>query len=284
MPSLSPSIRVGLMFGKFFASTFTGSMFGAGPDVFALWGYVVASAVAGVVEINPAHVGAILGCDVERVKAALDVLCSPDGNSRSPVEDGRRLVFEGGFSYRVVNHAQYRAIRNEDDRRAYNREAKQRERANKVKRPVIDNRRKSTLSAHTEAEAEAETESETKKERVRSHTYSPEFERAWIVYPRKVGKPKASSTWKKMHPPIDAVLSALKWQVAQSQWVKDGGEFIPHMATWLNQRRWEDEPFHVPAESAAAPTEDWFKECGRSHNHECDSRYTHWLRVSREVR
>ena len=25
------------------------------------------------------------------------------------------------------------------------------------------------------------------------------------------------------------------------QWIKDGGNFIPHAATWLNQQRWEDE-------------------------------------------
>jgi DNA replication protein DnaC len=25
------------------------------------------------------------------------------------------------------------------------------------------------------------------------------------------------------------------------QWTKDGGQFIPHAATWLNQERWNDE-------------------------------------------
>ena len=25
------------------------------------------------------------------------------------------------------------------------------------------------------------------------------------------------------------------------QWNRDNGQFIPHPATWLNQRRWEDE-------------------------------------------
>jgi len=34
-----------------------------------------------------------------------------------------------------------------------------------------------------------------------------------------------------------------------SQWTKDGGQFIPHPATWLRQERWTDEP--VQRETAA---------------------------------
>jgi hypothetical protein len=30
------------------------------------------------------------------------------------------------------------------------------------------------------------------------------------------------------------------WKNSQ-QWTKDGGQFIPMPATWLNGRRWEDE-------------------------------------------
>jgi hypothetical protein len=41
------------------------------------------------------------------------------------------------------------------------------------------------------------------------------------------------------------MLAALAWQTQQPQWTKQEGEFIPHLATWLNQRRFEDEPFEV---------------------------------------
>jgi hypothetical protein len=37
------------------------------------------------------------------------------------------------------------------------------------------------------------------------------------------------------------MLRALSWQRAQDQWTKDGGQYIPNPATWLNQKRWEDE-------------------------------------------
>jgi len=118
-----------LMFGKWFASTYTGSMLGAGSDVFAVWSWVVANAgPKGELEINPALLAAMIGEPVERIEKAVEFLCAPDPKSRSTEEEGRRIVHEGAFSYRVVNHAKYRAARSEEARRAQNREAKRRQR------------------------------------------------------------------------------------------------------------------------------------------------------------
>src|SRR3989338_2531118 len=50
------------MYGKHFAQTYTGSMFGAGPVVFAVWGYVIANARRdGTVEVNAQLVAAAPG-------------------------------------------------------------------------------------------------------------------------------------------------------------------------------------------------------------------------------
>jgi hypothetical protein len=45
---------------------------------------------------------------------------------------------------------------------------------------------------------------------------------------------------------LDKMLAGLEWQRQQAAWMKDGGQFVPHPATWLNQGRWDDEPFHAP--------------------------------------
>lgn len=76
-----------------------------------------------------------------------------------------------------------------------------------------------------------------------------DFDLVWQAYPRKVGKGAARKVWAKLRPSSETVqqmLDALVWQVTQPQWIKDGGQFIPHLATWLNQERWEDEPFNLP--------------------------------------
>ena len=115
------------VFGKWFASTYTGSMLGAGADVFAVWSWVIANAgPKGILEINPALLAAMIGEPVEAIETALAFLQAPDPRSRSDAEQGRRLIHEGAFTYRVVNHAQYRAARDAEERREYKRN-KQRE-------------------------------------------------------------------------------------------------------------------------------------------------------------
>jgi hypothetical protein len=117
------------MYGKLFASCFTGSMFGSGADVFAVWAYVIANCQDSTIELNPALLGAIIGADRAAIASAISYLCNPDPDSRNPAEDGRRLVHEGAFQYRVVSHAIYRRIQKEEDRREHNRLRKERSRA-----------------------------------------------------------------------------------------------------------------------------------------------------------
>lgn len=70
--------------------------------------------------------------------------------------------------------------------------------------------------------------------------YSDEFEEFWMVYPKKTGKGGAYSSWRKQHPPAKQVLKSLEWQIKSEDWTKQGGQYIPLPATYLNQRRWED--------------------------------------------
>lgn len=134
------------MYGKIYESTFTGSMVGSGAVVFAVWSYVIAHVKPpGVVELNAALLGPVLGCPVGDVEKALEVLCAPDERSRTPEHEGRRLLREGQFLYRVPTWGHYHAMRNDDERRAYNREAQRRSRSKRaVKHDVND-------SQHTSA-------------------------------------------------------------------------------------------------------------------------------------
>jgi len=73
---------------------------------------------------------------------------------------------------------------------------------------------------------------------------SPDFEMFWQAYPRKVGKPAAQRAWKKVSRPIvwHAIITGIERWKQTEQWQKEGGQFVPYPATFLNQRRWEDEP------------------------------------------
>jgi hypothetical protein len=75
------------------------------------------------------------------------------------------------------------------------------------------------------------------------HEFPPGFEAFWSAYPRKTAKPAAAKAFARLAPNtqlLARMLAAVAEQAQTPQWIKDGGEFIPHPATWLNQRRWED--------------------------------------------
>ncbi len=151
------------MYGKFFSSTFTGSMFGSGPEIFAVWGYVIANANNSIVELNPQLLAAILGSTPEKIDSAIKFLCGPDPRSRNTEKEGRRLIKQGQFQYYVVSHEHYRAIRSEDERREYNR-VKMRESRQRKRTPVNDtsitvNQSEQCVPpcAYTEAERESTT-------------------------------------------------------------------------------------------------------------------------------
>lgn len=107
------------LYGKHFTSMYTGSMYGAGPEVFALWGYVIAHVQSGQVELNPKHIAPILGMKESSVQRVIDLLMSPDPKSRNKNHEGRRLVRTGEYSYDVPTHGHYRDIKSNEDRRVY---------------------------------------------------------------------------------------------------------------------------------------------------------------------
>lgn len=76
-------------------------------------------------------------------------------------------------------------------------------------------------------------------------TLADEFEAAWRRYPRRVGKGAAEKAWRSAR--RKAALEAIAGPLAAFIAAVEGGEqrFIPHLATWLNQRRWEDDPGHA---------------------------------------
>lgn len=89
-----------------------------------------------------------------------------------------------------------------------------------------------------------ETERETEKEGDLSSPGGDGFEAFWILYPRKVGKVPALKAWKKLKPDQELkaeILKAVALHRRSEDWTKDGGQFIPHPATWINQQRWQDE-------------------------------------------
>lgn len=68
------------------------------------------------------------------------------------------------------------------------------------------------------------------------------FDEFWIQYPRKENKQGAIKAFKKLKPSeklFEEILSALS---KQKTWPAFQNGYAPHAATWLNAKRWEDQP------------------------------------------
>lgn len=73
------------------------------------------------------------------------------------------------------------------------------------------------------------------------------FDQFWAAYPKKTGKKAALKAFQNAQnrPRIDDLLEAVRRACLSESWRKDGGQFIPNPATWLNQGRWDDEPVQI---------------------------------------
>lgn len=256
------------MYGKFFRSAYEGSMHGAGFHVFAVWGYAIANADRkGFVDLNPKAIGPKLGGSVQDVEAALEYLQRPDPDSRSIEEEGRRIVREGTFLFRVVNIRKYREIRDEDEKRESDRKRMHEKRLVAKSRQespdVAKSRRMSSPVAECSVTSPKVPHVEVIGNRVPSGTSSSvgsladkgnvspisserdcDFEDFWKPYPDKTGKKDALRSWKKLSAAdreaalAAVVLFAEAWRGAPD----DRAQFIPNPTTWLNQGRWADDP------------------------------------------
>jgi len=72
------------------------------------------------------------------------------------------------------------------------------------------------------------------------------FTAFWVRWPRKVAKVEAEKAWNQVVTPEDedAIQAALDWQVPIFE--RRDPERIPHAATWIRGRRWEDEQPQAP--------------------------------------
>lgn len=118
------------MFGKHYESMYTGSMRGKGAVAFAVWGYIISHVKPPdyELELNPDVVAFLIGEPEESISAAIEQFCSPDPKSRTQDHEGRKLIRRGVYLYHVVNGKGYHDIKNEEDKKAFWRDEKKKQR------------------------------------------------------------------------------------------------------------------------------------------------------------
>ena len=90
------------------------------------------------------------------------------------------------------------------------------------------------------------------------------FEIFWEGYPKKRAKVDAQRAWRRVRPSREqftAIMIGINRYIGSGEW-KDP-QFIPYPATFLNQRRWEDE-VGKGAHEVETPQPRFCAMCGRT--------------------
>lgn len=150
------------VYTKLYRSIFDGSLYGQFEPLTTFMAMLALANQHGEVDASPERIAGSLGCKLEFVLRGVESLEAPDKRSRTPDEDGRRIIRllnEDGqpraFGWRIVNYAKYRAIRSEEERRAYKRQWDRDNRSRNPTNPTPPDRKRTQVEGEVEVDAKA---------------------------------------------------------------------------------------------------------------------------------
>jgi len=171
----------------------------------------------------------LAGVSAEATRKAIKTFLEPDPDSRTKDHEGRRICeIDGGYG--LLNHAKYRAMRDDDERKEYMREymREYREKNKSVNNPVNNVNHSKPPLAYTD------TDTDTKKN---NSANADAFDTFWLGYPRKQDKKKSRCAFynlSKRNQKAATEDSIVRFSDTDKQ-------FIPLPTTYLHGERWNDE-------------------------------------------
>jgi len=182
---------------------------------------------------------------VDDTETALNKFLSPDKYSRTTDHEGRRIeVIDGGW--RLLNHAKYRAIRDEEERKEY-------------KKDWIANKRaadKAVDNVDPSRPQYTNTDPDPYTDPLKTTTDSDDaFNLAWKIYPRRAGgnpKGKAQKAWDARiksgadwHDLWDGLIRYREFCKATGKWRT---EYVKQAATFFGPDKHYLEKWEIPDE------------------------------------
>lgn len=132
------------MFGKLFASMFDGSLRSKGSweALVTFQQMIILANKHGEVSMTAEAISFRTGIPLEIIAKGIAELSKPDPQSRTPDEEGRRIVLVDAhrdWGWRIVNYVHYRNLRNEEERREKQAELMRRRRAKALTPAPVSN-------------------------------------------------------------------------------------------------------------------------------------------------
>jgi len=220
------------VYAKVFTSMWDGSLYGQLEASAVLMACVTLCNAQGILDMTPQAISGRTGWPLEFVEKGLEQLQKPDDRSRTPDEDGRRMVLldeHRDWGWLIVNYEKYRTLSDPDTIKQQNkiRAKNYRDRKNTRHAPS----RSVTLGNGQSRQAEAEAE---------------EGKREGLTPPlAKVGKPKAT---KRAPPDFTPDLSVTLAKLPDLDFDQELAKF----------RDWE---FKTPRSDWNATWRNWIRNC-----------------------
>ena len=123
------------MYGKIFASMYDGSIYGKWKAIVTFQQMIALADKDGVVDMTSQALSARTSIPLEIINEGIEILESPDSVSRTPDEDGRRIILlddNRPWGWCITNYQKYREIRTAEERREYHRQYYHNNRKGKV--------------------------------------------------------------------------------------------------------------------------------------------------------
>lgn len=221
------------MYGKLFESMYDGTLVEQWEALITMQQLVILADENGVVDMTLTAISKRTNIPLKHIKRGIEILESPDPNSRTPDNEGRRierLDDHRDWGWYLVNHAKYRDLRSGTDRKEYMREYMRKRRSKQQSANKANSKQVLGQLANTT------TTSTTDKKDDHSANDPLSFDAVfWPAYPFKKSKKSAERAYKRL----------TKAQKAAAIAGLSTFEFKPdaqlHASTYCNQERWTDE-------------------------------------------
>ncbi len=121
----------------------------------------------GVVDMTPDALARRTTIPLEIIEKGIDALELPDPDSRSPDEEGRRIVRlsdDRSWGWRIVNYDHYRKLRSEEERREYHKLYARKRRASTKRQQVNTASTESTKAVSSKQDAKAVSTTSSSRE------------------------------------------------------------------------------------------------------------------------
>ncbi len=196
------------MYGKIFDSMYEGTLYGHWEAIVTLQQMLVLCGSDGVIDMTPQAIAARTSIPLDIIAKGIAVLSEPDPYTRTPGEDGKRIILIDShrpWGWLIVNYVKYRDLKSRAEKMEADRVRIADKRKSLKNNSVADSRKESQVVAgvanvaHVDAATDATTDIKNiLDDGTQDHTYTPEFNAAWRIYPPRAGgnpKTKAFKAW-----------------------------------------------------------------------------------------